>query len=126
MDEHAMLAAYDGAPSALTEILNEHVPVSSERERVPSRERARIETGVEALLETSLDYDPEKLRATLRYAVMRQRCEQEGVAVPRESPTGRFYAVTFGVCDGKVLQRKYGTIRQASGQARRSMTLREK
>lgn len=113
-----MLAAYDGAPSALTEILIEHGPVSSGQERVPSRERARIEAGVEEeLLETRLDYDPEKLRAALRYTVTRRLREHEGSAVPQESPQGRFYAVTFGVRDGRVLQRKYGTIRQASGQA---------
>lgn len=112
-----MLAAYDGAPTALTEILNEHVPVPSEPRCVPSRERARIEAGVEEeLLETRLDYDPEKLRVTLRFMVMRRR-EHEGSAVPQESPQGRFYAVTFGVRDGRVLQRKYGTIRQAPGQA---------
>lgn len=127
MAERAMLAAYDGAPGALTEILIEHVPVSSEPRCVPSRERARIEAGVEEeLLETSLDYDPEELRAALRYTVTRRLREHEENGVPQESPTGQFYAVTFGVRDGRVLQREYGTIRQAPVKPWRSMTLREK
>ena len=110
MDERSMLAAYDGAPSALTEILIEHVPVLSEQRRVPNRESACI--GMEELLETSLDYDPEKLRVTLRFTVTRRR-EREGGAAPQESSRGRFYAVTFGVRDGRVLRREYDTIRQA-------------
>ena len=121
MDERAMLAAYDGAPDALTEILIEHVPVLSEQRRVPNRERVRI--GMEELLETSIDYDPEKLRVTLRFTVTKRR-EHEAVAAPQESPQGRFYAVTFGVRDGGVLQREFGTIRQAPVKPRRSMTLR--
>ena len=116
MDERAMLAAYDGAPSALTEILIEHVPVLSEQRRVPNRESACIRIGMEELLETSIDYDPEKLRVTLRFTVTR-RHEREGGAVPQESSRGRFYAVTFGVRDGRVLRRECDTIRQAPDQA---------
>ena len=116
-DERALLAAYDGAPGALTEILIEHVPVLSEQRRVPNRESACIRIGMEELLETSLDYDPEKLRATLRYTVTRRLHEHGGGAALQESPLGRFYAVTFGVRDGRVLRREYDTIRQAPDQA---------
>lgn len=114
MDERVMLAAYDGAPSALTEILIEHVPVLPEQRRVPNRESACI--GMEELLETSIDYDPEKLRVTLRFTVTGRR-EWEGGAAPQESSQGRFYAVTFEVRDGRVLRREYDTIRQAPDQA---------
>ena len=116
LHERAMLAAYDGAPGALTEIRNARLPVSPERERAPSRERAYAQARFEEGLETRLDFDPEKERATIRYTVTRRRRGQEAIAGPQEAPERLFYAVTFDVREGGVILRECGTVHRSAGQ----------
>ena len=116
MNEKAMLAAYDGAPGALTVIHSARLPVSPERERASSRLRAHAQARFEEGLETRLDFDPEKERATIRFTVTRRRREQEAVAGPQEAPERLFYAVTFDVREGGAILRECGTIHRSAGQ----------
>lgn len=126
MSERAMLAAYDGAPSALSEFAAQRLSESSMRERVPNRDRVQIQPAFEDCLETRLDYDPEKLRVTVQCTVTRRLREQAGVARPRRVPEAHYYAVTFDVRDGGVILRECGRVHQASDETvRRGDIVRE-
>lgn len=114
MNERAMLAAYDGAPSALSEFKTDRLPVSSVPERVPYRVQVQSQPRFEDFLETRLDYDPEKLRVTVQFTVTRCVREQSVVKAPRKDPERRCYAVTFNVRDGFVIFREYGTAPESS------------
>lgn len=126
MNERAMLAAYDGAPSALSEFTTECIPASSVRERVPSRDQAQSQPRNQDTLKTRLDYDPENLRVTVQCAVTRCIREQEWAAAPRIDPERPYYAVTFDVRDGGVIQRESGAVPPNSGKPRgRGKVVRE-
>ena len=115
MDERAMLAAYDGAPSALSEFTTERLPAAAARASEASRDHVPSPQRYAETLETRLDYDPERLRATMQCTVMRSLREREGVAAPRRGPEAYFYAVTFDVRDGGVILRECGAVPQTSG-----------
>ena len=85
MHERAMLAAYDGAPSALTEMRIEQAPASMGDTSVPSRPQKLPDTRQEAQLETTLSYDPDTLRASLRYMVTWRQVEQLADGQPLET-----------------------------------------
>ena len=117
LNDRALLAAYDGAPGSLTELLIEQDPRFAGQERLASRTGTRAAHRHGVLLETRIDYDPERLHACVRYTVgMRQR-EREANGQPPADRESRFYAVTFDVRKGGVIQREYGTTRQAPGHA---------
>ena len=117
MHERAMLAAYDGAPSALTEVRIEQAPASMGEKGVPSRPQKLPDTRQEALLETTLSYDPETLRASLRYMVTWRQVEQLADGQPLETQESAFHAVSFDVDTGRVTQREYGTTLKSPHQA---------
>ena len=109
MHERAMLAAYDGAPSALMEMRIEQAPASMGEKGVPSRPQKLPDTEEEALLETTLSYDPDTLRASLRYMVTWRQVERLADGLPLETQKSAFHAVSFDVHTGRVTQREYGT-----------------
>ncbi len=117
MHERAMLAAYDGAPSALTEMRIEQAPALKEDKGVPSRPQILPDTRQETLLETTLSYDPDTFRASLRYMVTWRQVERLADGQPLETQKSSFYAVTFDVHTGRATQREYGTALKAPQQA---------
>ena len=117
MNERTLLAAYDGAPSSLTEMRVARAPAATESTCGPSRTETRIEAKWETVLETRMDYDPDRLRACMRYMVTSRQFERAADGQPLETEDSRFHAVTFDVRTGGVVQREYGTIRQVPGQA---------
>ena len=117
MHERAMLAAYDGAPSALTEMRIEQAPASMGDTGVPSRPQKLPDTRQEALLETTLTYDPDTLRASLRYMVAWRQVEQLADGRPLETQENAYHEVSFDVDTGRVTQREYGTTLKAPQQA---------
>ena len=117
MDDRALLAAYDGAPGSLTELLIEQGPRFAGQERIASRTGTRAAQRHGVLLETRIDYDPETLHACVRYTVSLRQREQAASGQPPADRESRFYAVTFDVRNGGVIQREYGTTRQAPGHA---------
>ena len=117
MDERALLAAYDGAPAALTEVLVERVPERSKAEIAPNREQTCAATDSAELWETTLAFNPEALRVRIRFSVGRQRPENNVVDPPPEPPERRFYAVSLRIRDGRVLLRESGKIEAVPGMA---------
>lgn len=115
LHDRALLAAYDGAPGALTDLLIEQEPRPAGPECGASRAKTGAELEQAVSLATRVDYEPETLRACVRHTVStRQREPEAGGQTPAERES-RFYAVTFSVRDGSVVHREYGTIRQAPG-----------
>ncbi len=126
MDERAMLAAYDGAPSALSESTTARLPESAARERVPSGEQMQSQPKFEDFVETRLDYDPERLRVTIQCTVSRCLRERGEAAAPRRDPEVCFYAVTFDTRDGGIILRECGAVPRTSGvPVARSQVVRE-
>lgn len=118
MQERALLAAYDGAPAALTEMVVEQSGTSlPEEDQAPCTD-AKAVSCEETRLETSIVYEPDARRACLRYGVTWRSREQEAGGQPREFCNSRFYVVTFAVPSGGVMQREYGTIQHAPNQSR--------
>ncbi len=117
MNERAMLAAYDGAPSSLTELRVERASAAMGSGCGPGRAETRVETKQESVLETSVDYDPEGLRASVRYIVTRRQYDQTADREPLETEDSRFHAVTIDVRTGGVVQREYGTSQLEPGHA---------
>ena len=117
MSERAMLAAYDGAPSSLTELRIERAPVAMWNGCTPNCTETRVAAQRETVLETRMDYDPDRLSACMRYMVTSRQFERAAGGQLLETEDSRFHAVTFDVRTGGVVQREYGTIRQVPGQA---------
>ena len=117
MHERAMLAAYDGAPSALMEMRIEQAPALKEDKGVQSRPQKLPDTRQEALLETTLSYDPDTFRASLRYMVTWRQVERLADGQPLETQENAFHAVSFDVHTGRATQREYGTTLTSPQQA---------
>ena len=117
MNERALLAAYDGAPSSLCEMRIERAPAAMGNGCGPNCTETRVAAQRETVLETRMDYDPDRLRACVRYMVSSRQFEQAAGGQPLETEDSRIHAVTFDVRTGGVVQREYGTIRQVPGQA---------
>ena len=117
LNERAMLAAYDGAPSSLTEMRIERAPAAMGCGCGPSRTETHVEAKQESVLETSVDYDPERFWANLRYKVIWRQYDQTADREPLETEDSRFHAVTIDVRTGGVVQREYGTIQLEPGHA---------
>ena len=125
MVERALLAAYDGAPAALTESQVERTQTPMHAARASERGPQHGETCQETLLETTLCYDPEAERVSVRYAVTRRRVAVNESGRCLETLDGEFYAVTFDARTGGVARRECGTLRQTPGEpaARHDVTV---
>lgn len=125
MAERALLAAYDGAPATLTEAQVERVEAPMPDDGVQDRGRLCGQTRQEALLETTLCYDPESERVSVGYTVSRRQVAVDENGRCLETRDGEFYAVTFDARAGGVVQRECGTLRQAPGEpaARHDVTV---
>ncbi len=117
MNERALLAAYDGAPSSLCEMRIERAPAAMGNGCAPNCTETRVAAQRETVLETRMDYDPEMLRACMRFMVTSKESETAAGGQPLETEDSWFHAVSFDVRTGGVVQREFGTIRQVPGQA---------
>ena len=126
LEERAMLAAYDGAPSALSEFTTERLPVPAVREPVPNRNHEQSQPEHVDFLETRLDYDPDRLQVTMQCTEKRHVRKQAAGTAPRNDSVKRSYAVTFDVRDGGVILRECGGVPQSTGKRfGSSVTVRE-
>ena len=125
MAERALLAAYDGAPAALTEARVERARTPSADDGVQDPGRSYGEAHLEALLVTTLCYDPESERVCVDYTVSRRQVAVDEGGRSLETRDGEFYAVTFDPRTGGVARRERGALRQAPGEpaARRDVTV---
>ena len=125
MEERALLAAYDGAPAALTESLLELAASPARSGDELESHCPQGKTRRETLLETTLCYEPETGRVSVEYAVTRRQVAVDESGQCQESREGEFYAVVFDARDGGVARREWGALRQVQGKpaARRDVTI---
>ena len=117
MNERALLAAYDGAPGALTELHVERAEASPSDAQMPNRQLGDSENCQSVLLEAKISYDPDGDRTYLRFMVTRWQIahseDQELIATRKSG----YYSLVYHARAGRVVQREYGTIGQAPGKA---------
>ncbi len=117
LDERALLAAYDGAPGALTEMHSERAEALPSDAQMPSRPIEDSENLQNMLLESKLRFDPDADRAYLRFMVTRWLVAHSEVEKQIAARKSVYYSLVYDTRAGRVTQREYGTIGQAPGQA---------
>lgn len=126
MEERALLAAYDGAPGALTELRIEQAEVSSSDEQIldPSlKEFANLKT---VNLESRMLYEPETHSACLRFMVTKWLIEGSRHEKQNAACLSDYFSTLFHPHTGRVMQRAYSTIGQGSGSTTNADKFREK
>ena len=125
LEERALLAAYDGAPAALTEARVERAPPPTRSARAPESGRPQGETRQETLLETTLCYEPDAERVNVEYTVTRRQVAVDENGQRQETRDGEFYAVVFDARAGGVARREWGALRHDPGKpaARHDVTV---
>jgi hypothetical protein len=116
MDERTLLAAYDGAPSALTEVVSKRATVPTVT-NASGESHAAVGTQTELHLRTTLEYDRDSSRGRLEYSLEQCSVVKTANERPARERSAKFYAVTFDVLSGKVIRRETDEHGQMLGMA---------